>query len=312
MSLPTPTPFSISVPDDLLAFINDRVRTARLPTPLQHAEGDGWSHGLPTSTLSSLKNYWTHDYNWRAVEARINSTFTQYTLPISSDGEDLTVHFVHHRSPREDAVPLIFIHGWPGSFLEVEKILPLLTSPTDPKHPAFHVVAPSLPGFGFSSPPKNAGFKPKKIAAVMNKLMLALGYTAYVAQGGDWGSFICRLMALDYPECCVGVHVNFVIAMPPSPLWNPLEIAWLLLRWLSEDEKVRLKRMQWWMKKESGYSRIMGTKPVTVSYALTDSPVGMLAWIREKLEPLSDGYLWSDEECITWAMVRHFDIRCRR
>lgn len=303
MSLPTPTPFKIAVSDDLLAFINDRVRTGRLPAPLHHEEGDGWSHGLPLQTLSALKSFWTNEYDWRLIEARLNATFKQFTLPISAEGEDLSLHFVHHRSSREDAVPLLFVHGWPGSFLEVEHILPLLTEPASPKHQAFHVVAPSLPGFGFSSAPKNAGFTPKKFAAVLNKLMLALGYTTYIAQGGDWGSMISRLIGINHPESCVAIHVNFLVATPPSVLWNPLEIAWLVLRRFTDSEKEKLKRMMWWQEKESGYYKIMGTKPMTVSYALVDSPLGMLAWIREKLEPLVDEYTWTEEECITWAMV---------
>lgn len=303
MSLPTPTPFRIAVPDDLLAFISDRVRTGRLPTPLHHEEGGGWSHGLPVETLSTLQKFWTSEYDWRTIEARLNATFKQFTLPISAEGEDLSLHFVHHRSTRQDAIPLLFVHGWPGSFLEVENILPLLTEPASPKHQAFHVVAPSLPGFGFSSAPKHAGFTPKKFAAVLNKLMLSLGYSTYIAQGGDWGSLISRLMGVNHPESCVGIHVNFLVATPPSPLWNPLEVAWLVLRRFTEPEKEKLKRMMWWREKEGGYFQIMGTKPMTVSYALVDSPLGMLAWIREKLEPLVDGYTWTNEQCITWAMV---------
>lgn len=301
---PTPTPFTIAVPEDLLAFITDRVRTGRVPAPLHYADGSGgWSHGLPVQTLAALQAFWTTHYDWRAIEARLNSTFTQFTLPVSAAGEDLTMHFVHHRSARADAIPLLFIHGWPGSFLEAEHILPLLTAPEDPHHQAFHVIAPSLPGFGFSQAPRNAGFSPKKIAAVLHALMQALGYTTYIAQGGDWGSMIARLMAINNPAACVGVHVNFLVATPPSALWNPLEIAWLLLRRFSQPEKVKLQRMMWWQEKECGYYKIMGTKPTTISCALTDSPLGMLAWIREKLEPLVDGHVWTEEQCITWAMV---------
>lgn len=300
---PTPTPFTIAVPDTLLAFISDRVRTGRVPAALDYPEGGGWTHGLPVQTLSALQAFWTTHYDWRAVEARLNATFRQFTLPVSAAGEDLTLHFVHHRSERADAVPLLFLHGWPGSFLEVEHLLPLLTAPDDPSHQAFHVIAPSLPGFGFSSAPRHAGFLPKKFAVVLDALMQALGYRTYVAQGGDWGSMIARLMAINHPEACVGVHVNFLVATPPSPLWNPLEMAWLLLRRFSAGEKAKLQRMMWWHEKESGYYKIMGTKPTTISCALVDSPLGMLAWIREKLEPLVDGYEWTDEECITWAMV---------
>jgi len=133
--------------------------------------------------------------------------------------------------------------------------------------------------------------------------MLKLGYTKYIGQGGDWGSFILRSIALSHPESCVGIHLNMIMALPPSPTKNPLTLLWLILRWFTPDEKKRLGRMQWWMKDESGYSRIQGTKPQTIAIGLSDSPVAMLAWIREKLEALiQPGYKWDEELVITWVM----------
>jgi pimeloyl-ACP methyl ester carboxylesterase len=182
-----PKPFKIAVPDELLSFIDQRVATARLPPGLELPEKDTWSFGVPPATVSQLRDYWEKKYDWRAVEARINHHLKMFTLPISEACETMAIHFVHHQSDREGAIPLIFQHGWPGNFLEVEKIIDSLTSPKDPGQQAFHVVAPSLPGFGFSEGPKGGEFTLKNMAAVDHKLMLALGYDKYVAQGGDWG-----------------------------------------------------------------------------------------------------------------------------
>lgn len=304
---PTPTPFEISVPDSLLTFIHDRVRTARLPPPINHTgNSNPVAHGLPYETLTAIQDHWLKSYNWRSVEARINRTLKQFTVPISHDGEDLCVHFAHHRSPRPDAIPLIFVHGWAGSFLEIEKIVTALTHPPSERAQAFHVVAPSLPGIGFSSAPKNANFPPKKIAAVFDKLMGILKYDNYIAQGGDWGSFVCRYLAIEYPKRCVGIHLNFVVALPPILWKNPLELMYLLTRWMTPYQKRMLQRMMWWREEEYGYAQIMSTKPMTIAYALTDSPLGFVAWIRDKLGVLVDGYVWTEEEVITMTMVSFF------
>lgn len=143
-----------------------------------------------------------------------------------------------------------------------------------------------------------------RIGAVYHELMQKLGYRQYMAQGGDWGSFIVRSMAQAHPEACLAAHVNMLMALPPKPTQNPLTLLWLVLRWFSADEKKRLGRMMWWMEDESGYSKIQGTKPQTISIALLDSPVGMLAWLRDKLEQLIEpGYVWDKEMVITWTML---------
>ena len=212
--MPQPTPFKINVPDDLLNFITQRVETARIPPGLDHPENEAWSDGIPPSAITPLQKYWSTKYDWRAVEARINSQLKMFTLPIEEAGETLNMHFVHHRSSVAGAIPLLFQHGWPGNFLEVEKIIGLLTDPGDGEQ-AYHVVAPSLPGFAFSEGPKGPEFGIREMAAVDHKIMLALGYEKYVAQGGDWGSMIVRVMGLDFPENCVAVHCNMVTAIPP-------------------------------------------------------------------------------------------------
>lgn len=298
-----PKPFTINVSPETLDWVTDRVKTARIIPDVQHPKGKEWDDGIPTSTMQELVDYWRDEFDWRKVEERLNSTFKMFTVDIEEGGETLNVHFVHHKSTREGAIPLIYAHGWPGNFLEVENLLKL-TEPEDPKQQAFHIVAPSIPGFVFSSAPKAPAFSVGRIASVYHKLMQTLGYNQYVGQGGDWGSFILRSMAISFPDACAGIHLNFVLAIPPSPLKNPLTLLWLALRWFTPEEKTKLARMQWWMKDESGYSKIQGTKPQTISYALMDSPIGMLAWIREKIEGLVDpDFVWSKEVVITWTML---------
>jgi len=309
LSISKPTPFKISVSDELLSFIEQRVATARIPPDLELPPDDAWSYGAPRATISLLRDYWEKKYDWRAVEAKINSRLKMFTLPITEAGEELMIHFVHHRSEREDAVPLLFQHGWPGSFLEVDGIIDSLTSPEHGQQ-AYHVVAPSLPGFVFSEGPKGPDFTLQNMAAVNHKLMQALGYKHYMVQGGDWGSVIARIMAADYPESCVAAHVNMIIAGPPSWWRYPLQLAYLVWWALWQDRSKsggNFGRMLWWLKEESGYLEIQGTKPQTLSYALVDSPIGMLAWLRDKMQHLTeDDWVWEEEEVITWAMVCHF------
>ncbi|TVY54770.1 putative epoxide hydrolase [Lachnellula suecica] len=245
MSLPTPTPFKINVPPSLLSFIHQRVSTARIPSGSIHPPGEEWAYGPPPSVMEHLKEYWSQKYDWRAVEARINSHLKMFTLPIKEGTEEIEMHFVHHRSDREGAIPLLFQHGWPGSFLEVDKIIDLLTQSSDPNAQAYHVVAPSLPGFTFSSAPKSPSFDLQNIAAINNTLMQALGYSKYMVQGGDWGCMIARVMAIDYPENCLAVHVNMVPAALPVWYKNPLSllqfIAWAV--WTGGDKQGLLGRM---------------------------------------------------------------------
>ncbi|KAF8160808.1 epoxide hydrolase domain-containing protein [Crassisporium funariophilum] len=298
-----PQPFTIDVSSETLDWITQRVNSARIVADVAHPQGKEWTDGVPSSTMNALVDHWKSDYDWRAVETRLNSTFRMFTLPIAEGSETINLHFVHHRSERPGAIPLIFAHGWPGNFTEVESLLSL-TAPDDPKQQAFHIVAPTLPGFVFSSAPQSSGFGITQIASVYHQLMLKLGYTRYVGQGGDWGSLVLRAMALAHPGSCIGILLNFVIALPPTPTKNPVTLMWLALRWFTPDEKKKLSRMQWWSKNESGYSKIQGTKPQTISFGLADSPIGMMAWIREKLEILVEpDYVWDKDMVITWTML---------
>jgi pimeloyl-ACP methyl ester carboxylesterase len=302
--MPEPKPFKIAVSDDLLSFIKQRVDTARLPPGLDLPKGEEWSFGIPPSTISHLQEYWKTKYDWRAVEARINGHLKMFTLPISEGGENLTMHFVHHQSTHSNAIPLLFQHGWPGSFLEVDKIIDLLTEPSEPGQQAYHVVAPSLPGFAFSDGPKGGEFNIQNMAAVDHKLMLALGYDKYIVQGGDWGSMIARIMAMDFPESCLGIHVNMLGTGPPTWWRYPFHMAYLVVWAMLQGKDSAFQRMLWWHREESGYLEIQGTKPLTLAYGLVDSPIGTLAWLRDKMEPLiGSDFTWGEEEAITWAMV---------
>ncbi|KAF5392741.1 hypothetical protein D9757_000810 [Collybiopsis confluens] len=299
----SPKPYILDVPSQFLDWVTNRVNTARVIPDLSHPAGKEWEYGIPTSVVEPLVEHWKTKYDWRSVENSINATFKMFTVDLEEDGEIISIHFVHHRSERPDAIPLIFAHGWPGNFTEVQHILKL-TAPENPKDQAFHIVAPSIPGFTLSSSPSRPGFGIKKIASVYHKLMHKLGYETFVGQGGDWGSLILRSVALQYPNSLVGLHINFPVTLPPKPLHDPITLFWLATRWFTPDEKKRLSRMQWFLKAETGYSRIQGSKPQTVSYALLDSPIGMLAWIRDKMElATEETFTWEPDTIITWTML---------
>lgn len=230
---------------------------------------------------------------------------------------------MHQPSPVKDAVPLLFSHGCkynssivdcetaqrltrlgPGSFVEVSKLLPLLKGGNET--PAFHVVAPSLPNFGFSGGVTRRGFSLDKYAETLNKLMLKLGYDRYVTQGGDWGFSVTRAIGWKYPQHCMASHLNMILAGPPKLVSNPLLALQHTAFPYSEREKNGLKRSEWFMKEGYGYNLLQSTKPQTVGYALADSPVALLAWIYEKLHDWTDGYPWTDDELLTWISIYWF------
>ncbi|PPQ78355.1 hypothetical protein CVT25_011638 [Psilocybe cyanescens] len=300
---PKPQPFRINVDAETHDWITQRLQSARIVPDAKQPDGKEWADGVPGAVIHDLVAYWKHKYNWRNVEERLNSTYKMFTLDIPEGDELIKLHFVHHRSERADAIPLLFLHGWPGNFTEVEHLLGL-TNPEDPKQQAFHIIAPSLPGFVFSSSPKASEFSVPRIGSVCNQLMLKLGYTKYIGQGGDWGSFVLRAMALSFPETCIGIHLNMLTAPSPSPLTHPFAYLRLLFGDFTADQKKRIQRSHWWLTDEWGYSEIQGTKPQTMAYGLTDSPVGMLSWLLDKMKPLVDpSYVWDPEIVITWTML---------
>jgi pimeloyl-ACP methyl ester carboxylesterase len=297
------TPFQIDVYDEKLTILHTKLELATFPDEL---EDSGWKYGSPLADIKRLTERWKNEYDWRKHEKEINEELPMFTRDIDVDSFGvLNIHYVHKKSKIVDAIPLLFCHGWPGSFLEVRKILPLLTA-SSPEHPSFHVVALSLPGYGFSEAPRKQGFGANQYAEVAHKLMIALGYNEYVTQGGDWGVLITRRMASVYGgRYHKAWHTNSPIGEPPS--WKtPLSFLSFLLTPWSIEEKAGIERTKWFRTKGSGYFAQQSTQPQTLGYSLADSPAGLLAWIYEKLVLWTDNYNWSDDEVLTWISLYWF------
>jgi pimeloyl-ACP methyl ester carboxylesterase len=267
-------PFTIRVPDAVLADLKSRLKSPRYPEALQ---GDGWTYGTDIGYLKQLVAYWRDRFDWRAQERALNR-FEQFTTNI--DG--LTIHFLHRRSKQANALPLLITHGWPGSFVEFAKIIGPLTDPAahgGRAEDAFDLVIPSIPGFAFSDQPRESGYDPARIGAIEAKLMARLGYQRYGVQGGDWGSIVGTQIALNDAPHVAGLHINMCTGAAPAG--DPNE-------GLSDSEKARLRVRQAFQAEETGYQQIQGTKPQTIGIALNDSPVGLAAWIVEKFRTWCD------------------------
>src|SRR3954447_6457915 len=266
-------PFTIDIPEADLDDLHERLARTRFSEQLPDA---GWDYGTERGYLQELVAYWRDDYDWRRAEARLNS-FQHFLTEI--DGT--RVHFLHARSPEPDAFPLVVTHGWPGSIVEFLDVIGPLTDPRahggDPAD-AFHVVAPSLPGYGWSDKPDRAGWGVPRIATAWDELMHTLGYERYGAQGGDWGASVTSTMGAQAPDGLVGVHVNMAIAFPKSEDMTDL----------TATEQQALADVGEHMKQGTGYSTQQSTRPQTLGYGLTDSPSGQCAWIAEKF------WAWTD------------------
>ncbi len=262
-------PFKIHIPDSALADLRRRVAQTKWPDQLA---GTSWQYGADIGTVRELADYWQNGYDWRAQEARINR-FAQFTTQI--DGQ--TIHFIHERSPRADAIPLLLLHGWPGSIVEFLTVIEPLTHPKDSHAPAFDVVIPSLPGFALSGPTTSRGWDPVRMARAFIVLMERLGYSRYGVQGGDWGSEIAQQMARAAPGRVIGLHLNLIFVSPPSPQAK---------QQLSAEERRRY--LQWWDEERSGFVALQASEPQTIAYALTDSPVGWMAWVAVRFQDLTD------------------------
>jgi len=265
------TPFRLDVPEADLVDLRDRLARTRFPAPLP---GDDWDTGVPVSYLRELVRYWRDEYDWRAAEAAINA-WPQFTTEI--DGT--RIHFLHVRSPEPDALPLLLNHGWPGSVVEFLDLIGPLTDPAahgGDAADAFHLVIPSLPGFGFSGPVPDAGWDADRIARAWAELMRRLGYTRYGVQGGDIGAAVSPAVGRAAPDRVVGVHVNGSLGMPVTPMSDD-ELADL-----TDLERDRYERTQTFQREEMGYIAIQSTRPQTIGAALVDSPLGQLAWILDK------------------------------
>jgi microsomal epoxide hydrolase len=258
-------PFTIDVAEDVLDDLRTRLGSTRLPNQV---DGIGWDQGSDLDYMEELLAYWRDEFDWRAVEARLRA----YDHGVTEvDGQQ--IHFVHARSPQPDAFPLLVSHGWPGSVLEFLDVLGPLNEA------GFHVVAPSLPGYGFSGPTHERGWNARRIAGVFADVMGALGYDRFGAQGGDWGSVISANVADLFPDRVAGLHLNFVVV--PRPKGDDVPA-------LTEEEERDVAAMFEWRLDGAGYQEIQGTRPQTLGYALEDSPAGLAAWIVEKFRSWSD------------------------
>lgn len=261
-------PFRIAIPQSELDDLATRLAATRWPAV---ETVDDWSQGAPIAKVRALVDYWRTGYDWRRCEAAINA-WPQYRTTI--DG--LGIHFIHARSARPDAIPLLLTHGWPGSVIEFLKVLGPLTDPAE--GPAFHVIAPSLPGYGFSDKPAETGWGVEKIANAWIELMRRLGYDRFVAQGGDWGAAVTTGIAMVAPPELAAIHLNMPLVFPEASDFADLTPA----------EQQTVASMQHYQDKDAGYAKLQGTRPQTVGYALADSPVGQAAWIYEKIQAWTD------------------------
>ncbi len=268
------TPFRIEATDEELDDLRRRIQATRWPN---EETVDDWSQGIPLSYVQELASYWAEKYDWRAREAHLNE-FAQFKTEV--DG--LGVHFIHVRSPEANALPMVMTHGWPGSIVEFHKVIGPLTDPVahgGKAEDAFHVVCPSLPGYGFSDKPTETGWGVGRIADTWGALMRKLGYERYVAQGGDWGAMVTTCVGAQDEDGCAGIHLNMPIAPPtPDSLDN-----------LTEFEQGAMEGMNHYNQWDSGYSKQQSTRPQTLGYGLVDSPVGQMAWVVEKF--------WSWMDC---------------
>lgn len=286
--------FRIHVEDAVLVDLRERLARTRWP---QQIPGSGWEYGVDLAYLRELIDYWQTRYDWREHERRLNQ-FEQFITTI--DGVDL--HFVHVRSKEQNALPLVMVHGWPGSFVEFTKVIGPLTDPAahgGQAEDAFHVVCPSLPGFGFSGRPVQPGWSSQRMAESIAKLMGRLGYERYGAQGGDWGAGVTRWLAANDGGHCIGGHSNF----PPGgqPADDPM-------RGVTAAELERMQRRQQELADQRAYGAIQGSRPLTLSYGLNDSPAGLAAWIVDKFWAWSDhkGHLensFTKDELLTNIMI---------
>jgi pimeloyl-ACP methyl ester carboxylesterase len=266
--------FKLSIPEADIADLRERLERTRLP---DEAPGPAWAYGTDVRWIRGLVEYWRNDFDWRAEEARLNA-FAQYKVRL----DDIDLHFLHVEGEGLDPCPLLLSHGWPGSIFEFLKLIPMLTHPSqfggDPAD-SFTVVAPSLPGYGLSFSPNQPRFGVEEIADCFASLMGdVLGYKRFGAQGGDWGSVITSRLACSRADRLIGIHLNMMpLRRDPKMVASP-----------TPEERKYLEELATWLKEETGYQWIQGTRPQTLAFALTDSPIGLAAWIIEKFRAWSD------------------------
>lgn len=257
------TDYQIQVPESQLDSLKQKLALARLP---ENETVEDWNQGIPLGYISEVKDYWLNEYDWRRCEKQVNQ-YEQITTSVYG----VDIHLLHVKNSDENARPLVLTHGWPGSIVEFLEVIPLLQDD-------FHLVVPSLPGYGFSGKPEAHGWNVERIASAWNTIMGRLGYEKYLAQGGDWGAAVTTALAMNHSDHCVGMHTNMPTVGPDRDTMNEL----------TEFEKEALKGSQFYQDWDSGYSKQQSTRPQTLGYGLVDSPIGQAAWILEKF------YQWTD------------------
>jgi pimeloyl-ACP methyl ester carboxylesterase len=292
--MPAVRPFSVHVTDEVLRDLRARLALTRWP---DEPPGEAWASGASLAYMKQLVDYWRERFDWRAQEAKLNA-FAQFTVPLAG----IDVHFIHVQGKGPQPLPLLLSHGWPGSVFEFHKIIPLLTDPASfggDAADAFTVVAPSLPGYGFSFKPGQSRFAVEQIAAIFGELMTdVLGYQRYAAQGGDWGSFVTSVIGLRFPQQVCGIHLNLMpLRRDPKIVTNP-----------TPEQQRYLEELAYFLKEETGYQWIQGTKPQTLAFGLSDSPAGLAAWIMEKFRKWSDcngdpESIFTKDELLTNIMI---------
>ena len=296
------TPFEIVVPDAAISDLKTRLQNTRLPDQISETT---WEYGTDKTYLTELIDYWENEFDWKEQERTLNE-FDHFKTEI----DEIEMHFIHQRSEHPDAIPLMIVHGWPGSISEFSKIIDPLVDPVaygGSASDAFHVITPSLPGFGFSSAPTQPGYSPEKIAHILAALMEKIGYQRYAIAGGDWGAIINRYLAFNYPDRLIGLHSNMMLAGPPTDREQRADVT-------QAEETARAARGSY-MQNERAYQQIQGSKPQTLGYGLNDSPAGLAAWIVEKFHGWTDmpqgatGYLdnhFTKDELLTNIAIYWF------
>ena len=267
-------PYEVHISDDVLDDLRDRLSRTRWPDEIKDV---GWDYGSSLAYIRELCEYWQDGFDWRTQEASINE-FDHFR----ADVEGLGIHYIHARGQGPDPIPLVITHGWPSTFVEMLEIIPLLSDPASHGGDAadsFDVIAPSMPGYGFSDRPTQRGMSPIRIAELWHTLMTdGLGYDRFVAQGGDWGAQITTTLGLNFPQTVSGIHLTMASGGSPIPPEDEL----------SDAEKEFLAHREWWQQAEGAYGHQHRTKPQTLSYGLNDSPAGLAGWIVEKWRTWSD------------------------
>ena len=331
LELNKPVSYKLHVDEELLSITKQKLSLARYPEELDDVDENNWSQGAKVEKVKRLAEYWKDSFDWRLEEvetkhlpndciaqsdsflfymqAKINEEFEQYKVKVDvPDYGPQVLHYAHHPSTQINAIPLLFVHGWPGSFLEARKLLIPLTSPKSATEQAFHVIVPSIPGYGPGPAPTKSTCGPSIVARAFKVLMVdVLGYDRFVTQGGDWGGIITRSMAMQYPALVRACHHNFFPCGPPPFYKAPLTMGRLVLNsWLyTAREKAGLESIQYYMKEQSGYLKQQSTRPQTLGFALGDSPIGILGWLVEKFHEWvdTDHYDMPDNEVLTFVMM---------